>query len=225
MSVLRIPEVSLKIEEAQRAWDKYCRSQFSIQHFLCSENSSFFNNINLKSLALSVVQLGLYERYRRLFGTPEIVVGAADSDSPLRVVTGEMSLPELVSKSPACGLARPLAPLQLASELVLNGRALPQFQALRLESKEIEGLAHPLVQATGLGTKGMNLMALIRGLLENENISRIVNVGPGLMQKAEELESLLPNDVQVIESIDADPMLNWFWPGLGRAEGPLFEAQ
>ena len=110
LSVLRIPEVSLKIEEAQNIWDKSCGTSFSFQHFLSCEDSIFFNNINLKALSLSVVQLGLMDRYERLFRKPQYLVGNTQNDSALMVASGKVTLSELIANSQACGLVRPMAP-------------------------------------------------------------------------------------------------------------------
>ena len=44
LSVLRIPEVSLRIEAAQKIWDEECRTSFSFHHFLSSEYSTFYTN-------------------------------------------------------------------------------------------------------------------------------------------------------------------------------------
>ncbi len=210
--VIRIPEVSLRIEEAQKIWDKYCGSSFSFQHFLISENLAFFNNINLKSLALSIVQLGLLDRYIRIFRNPEVIVGNVQNDSALMVAAGIIQFSEMITKSQASCLVRPMAPLHDVSELVLKGRSLPLYQSYSL----VEGEKFQV-----LGASDMNLQVILQNLIDKQNVTKIVHVGPGFLNKTPGLEEILSRDVQVVESIDVDPMLGWFWSDLRKQELPL----
>ena len=225
-SVVRIPEVSLKIEQAQQQWDACCRQGFSFHHFLTSEDNVFFNSINLKSLSLAVVQLGLVDRYIRLFGHPRYVVGNVENDSAVKVVTGHHTLASLIAESTACGLARPLSPLKVAasSDIVLNGRSLPKYQAYRLiyEPSEENGT---VVKSEELFDPEMNLAKILQKLVDEESVKKIINVGPGHLHKSDLFSSYESRDLQVLESIDIDPMLGWFWQGLRRYENFASVAQ
>jgi len=207
-NVLRIPEVSLRIERAQKVWDSECRSCFSFQHFLSSEDTTFYGNINLKSLSLAIVQLGLLDRYESRFRRPQYVVGNTQNDSALQVVAGKMSFEEMIAQSQACGALRPLSPLHLASDTILNGRALPSFQAVKRLDEKIEFV----------GEADMGLPKVLQVLADTEGVQKIIHVGPGSMEKSRMPDTLEARDIQVVESIDADPMLGWFWVAQRKRE-------
>lgn len=215
-SVVRIPEVSMRIEEAQNIWDKHCGSSFSFQHFLLSENTSFFNNINLKSLSLAVVQLGLLDRYQRIFHKPQIIVGNTQNDSATLVAAGLMTFSEMILKSQACSMLRPMSPLHNVNDVVLKGRMLPQFQAFQFG-------------ATGAseskGAADMKLHKVLTDLVAKQNVKKIIHIGPGFLERAEGIYDLQSYDVQIVESIDNDPMLGWFWAGLHKQGLSFDQAQ
>src|SRR5688500_5325354 len=79
----RIPEISLRLEEAQCIWDKECVAGLSFQHFLTAENAVFFNNINVKALIHSIVQIGLFDRYKRKNRLPDFLIGNTKNDAAL----------------------------------------------------------------------------------------------------------------------------------------------
>jgi hypothetical protein len=214
LGVLRIPEVSVKLEEAQKIWDAHCRTSFSFVHFLASEDRTFFNNINLKSLSLAVVQLGLLTRFNRLFRAPKYLVGNTQNDSSLMVAAGKMKLEELILNSQACHMVRPMAPIQaLPSALpdtMLKGRTLAQYQAYEAQPSG-EGMVYNPV-----GTSDMNMESVLFRLVEGHDIKKIIHIGPGAMDANLISEDYRVRDVQIFESIDIDPMLGWFWQGLRK---------
>lgn len=222
--VVRIPEVSLRLEEAQCIWDKSCGSSFSFQHFLNAEDSAFFNNIHLKSLSLSVVQLGLLDRYKRHFGESDFLVGNTQNDSALMVAAGLVKFSELIEKSQAGGLIRPMVPLQIATEPVLRGHSLPQFQVFARVaegsgSKPTELDQGPKYKAAG--QPEISVQKILQSLIDDMGIKKIVHVGPGTMDKSHIMNQYEMRELQVYESIDIDPMLGWFWADL-RKQGHEF---
>jgi hypothetical protein len=209
LSVLRIPEVSLKIEEAQEIWDKCCGSSFSFHHFLASDDQIFFKNLGLKTLALAVVQLGLYDRYKRIFSEPKILIGNVKNDSALMVASGLMSFEELITSSRACHMVRPMAHLQSVENIMLNGPILPQYQAFI----KTTGADAATASATTIGEPDMDLRKVLERVVDEQRVERIIHVGPGLIDRALIMD-LEPRELQIVESIDIDPMLNWFWRDL-----------
>lgn len=219
--VLRIPEVSLRIEQAQKLWDSACGTSFSFQHFLSSEDSSFFNNIQLKSLSLAVVQLGLLDRYRRHFGESDFMVGNTQNDSALLVAAGVLTFQELIAKSQASGLIRPMAPLQVANEPLLRGQCLPQYQAFSkaMRASAQGGATTSVFQP--LGAADMSLKKTLQALIDSREVKKVVHIGPGLMDKSQALGEYEMRELQILESIDIDPMLGWFWQDLRKHERGL----
>ncbi len=224
LGVIRIPEVSLKIEEAQELWDRNCGSGFSFHHFLASEDAVFFKNLSLKTLSLAVVQLGLYDRFKRIFHRPQVLVGNVKNDSAMLVAAGLMSFQELIMASRACHMVRPLAHLQPVGDLVLNGPILPQYQAYErlvvnvasAASASQDGAAESTlasvdaIRMTSLGDADMSLRKVLERVVDERRLERIIHVGPGLIDRAV-IAEFEARDLQIVESIDIDPMLGWFW--------------
>src|SRR5262245_39426408 len=86
-NVVRIPEVRIRIEEAQAIWEAHVNKELGFHQFLCSEDSAFFNNMSLKSLCVAIVQTGLFDRYKKSFKAPEYLLGDSRNDSALLVAT------------------------------------------------------------------------------------------------------------------------------------------
>src|SRR5690606_28690455 len=98
---------------------------------IASDDRIFLGNIRLKSLAASVVQIGLYDRYVKHFKTPEYILGNFNGDSAMKVAAGLISLEELLLQSNAIRTPRPLQNLQLAEDPVLAGISLTEYGVLQ----------------------------------------------------------------------------------------------
>jgi len=221
LGIIRIPEVSLKLQEAQKIWDRQCGASFSFHSFLTSEDHTFFNNINLKSLCLSIVQLGLLDRYCRLFRAPQYMVGNVQNDSALQVATGHQTLTQLIINSRAAQMSRPMSVLQPVPSMapaapvmgltLLNGQTLPQYQTFFKSKAETgETFYAPAHEAE------MKMVRAMERAIDEFNVSKIIHVGPGQLDKSI-VEALEPRELQIVESIDIDPMLGWFWREMRNA--------
>lgn len=66
-----------------------------------------------------------------------------------------------------------------------------------------------------VGPAVMDLKKLLVDVVQHQGVSRFVNVGPGVAILSSEYETIGEiagaDEVTVIDSIDLDPMLNWFW--------------
>lgn len=206
-NVIRIPEVIQRIREAQQIWDANGGPALDLSTFIAADDSIFLGHIRLRSFATAVVQVGLLDRYLRHHKLPEFVVGASNGDSPLNVAIGKLSFAELVARSPALTnqSTRALKPIPGGLDLpVLAGIQLVEysifqmgeagFQAVQAESREVERMVVELV--------------------EDHNVERLIMVGPGHSIFGRKMRELTDRDVQVLESIDLDPMLYWFWSNL-----------
>ncbi len=216
-NVIRIPEVSTRIREAQDVWDALSDSEFSFYNFLVSEDSVYLSNIKLKSLLTSIVQVGLYDRYARKFGRPEYAVGMINGDSPLSVCLGELSFEDMILGSQAAQPSLPLVALSPVGEPVLSGISLAEMGVFR--ANEDTGKYERFEEDK------QDLSKIINLLIEGCGVQKFVNVGPGSSVLEPVKKDLSMRDVQVIESIDADPMLNWFWPELRRSNEKIQIAQ
>src|SRR6185312_6535748 len=100
-NVIRIPEVVMRIREAQQIWDSLATTSLDLANFIASEDSVFLGHIKLKAFATAVVQVGLLDRYLKSNKLPEYVVGTVNGDSPLLVALGKITFQEMVEQSSA----------------------------------------------------------------------------------------------------------------------------
>jgi hypothetical protein len=209
-NVIRIPEVVIRIREAQEIWDTLAGTSLDLANFVASEDLVFLSNIKLKGFATAVVQVGLLDRYLKTHKLPEFVLGAVNGDSPLQVALGKKTFIDMVAQSPALGGAavRPLAPTGGT-----GGGDLPVLAGVQLAEYGIyqrgEDGAYKPVKSDSLEAERM-----IVELVDEHEVRKLVMVGPGNCIFGRRIMDLTARDVQVLESIDLDPMLSWFWSNL-----------
>lgn len=204
MNVIRIPEVSQRIHEAQQIWEAIEPIGFDLYNFVAADEKVFLSNIKLKCLAAAVIQVGLYDRYLKRFPQPQIFIGIANGDSPLKVATGEISFEEMVCESSAvrCGKAS-AATIRLADEPLLSGIHLAEYKVYELTPNADEECVELL--------ETQDLTSVFRKLVEEHGVKRFINVGPGDNISDKDYSELEPLDIQCVDSIDMDAMLSWFW--------------
>lgn len=210
-NVVRIPEVRIRLEEAQAIWERHVNRDLGFHQFLCSEDSAFFNNMSLKSLCVAIVQIGLYDRFKKNFKTPEYLVGDSRNDSSLMVAAEKLSMADLILRSRAAGVVRPIETAAGRDGLpILNGQSFALYEVYRREMENGANVYNPA------GIKEMDLNRVIRTLYHDQSVRKLVNVGPGNLQLAIPAEDAA-NEMQCLESIDLDPMLSWFWKEMRKA--------
>lgn len=248
LGAVRIPEVSLRIRDAQKILDALDVERVDLLGSTITEDESFFRNIKIKSLLAAIVQVGLYERLLKSQRAPEILIGNSNGDSPLLVCAGQMTFEDMVKNSAALQTLQPLparetadgapaptsllaavplgllpgiqAPLATLSQQAmptlpsLSGLSLTEFRAfLRNEDGSMSEVGQPV----------MDLKKLLTEVVEHQTISRFINVGPGAAINSNDYEAIGEaagaDEVTVIDSIDLDPMLNWFWKQMRPSYG------
>jgi hypothetical protein len=207
-NVVRIPEVVQRIREAQEIWDKVSTVPLDLANFIGSEDDVFLSHIKLKSFATAVVQMGLLDRYLKNHKMPEYVLGAINGDSPMKVAIGLMTFFELVSESAACSTSR-----HQQKQPVTNALDLPILAGVQLAEhaifvRNVDGVYER--QATEF----REVERMLVDLVDNQDVTKLVMVGPGSSISGKKILDLTARDIQVLESIDLDPMLSWFWSNL-----------
>ena len=101
LGVVRIPDVSLRIREAQTILDSLEIERVDLLGATITEDDSFFRNIKMKSLLASIVQVGLYDRLLKTQRPPDVLVGSANGDSALLVCAGQMTFEQMIKSSAA----------------------------------------------------------------------------------------------------------------------------
>lgn len=202
-NAIRVPEVLTRVKKAQSIWDQMKLPSFDLLNFIGSEDKIFLNNIKLKSLASAIVQVGLFDRYLSKHDFPEFLVGDINADSAVNVCLGLISFEELIVNSMA------VVPLRSGdqnpvSDKFLSGMGLQKLKVYKCRAKK------NLVEYDEVCFDDPALNKIIRHLVDECKIKTFINIGPGSnfnqLRAHFEMEDLL-----FLESIDQDPMLNWFW--------------
>lgn len=200
-NVIRIPEVINKIKQANHAinslGEEACFTE-DLFTTLASDNATYSKNIKLKSVLNCIVQLGLYDRYTSKLGKPNFLLGDINGDSPLNIVLEKTSFQSLFQKD----TVEQNSVVQITNEPLLSGVKMNLHQLFKLsEDNFIEA-----------GEAKNELGLLVKELIEDHQVKQIIDIGPGSgWAKAKTFDHSL-YDVQILESIDMDPMLSWFWP-------------
>ena len=98
-SVLRIPEVTIRIRQAQSILDTLELPKVDLFNVISADDDHFFRNIKLKSLAAAVVQIGLFDRYVKTQRRPDFMIGNSNGDAAMMVCAGLLTFEDLVRNS------------------------------------------------------------------------------------------------------------------------------
>lgn len=244
LGVVRIPEVSLRIREAQTILDSLDVERVDLMGMIVAEDESFFRNIKMKSLLAAIVQVGLYDRLLKSQRAPEVLVGNANGDSALLVCAGQVSFEQMVKSSSAFQTLSPREDSESASESISGSAPAPAalgllpgiqapLQAMVPAPEAVTPVLQVLPSLSGLnlteyrafvrsegglseiGQPMMDLKKLIAEVVENQGAARFMNIGPAQALAPQEYEQIAElagaDEVTIIDSIDLDPMLSWFW--------------
>lgn len=205
-SVLRIPEVSIKIRQAQKAIDQMGLEQIDLLAIANSEDSVLNKNSSVKIILSSLVQLALFERSLRSQRKPSYLMASTGEPNVLDLIKGE-SIASFIQKA-------------LANEAKENSQDDSSANVIQLNPEAAEDMSVVEVIIAENGTlksvnevlKGSEAKKLFTELIEKMNVTKFVNIGPANALASSNDETL--ESVTVIDSIEADPILNWFWQGL-----------
>ncbi len=202
--VVRIPEVIDRIRQAQKIWDEISDAPFDLATFVSADDNLFLSHIRLKSFAAAIVQVGLTDRYLRRHHRPDFIVGAMNGDTAVKVATGEISFEDMVRTSSSLShiYSRHSKPVMSSIETpVLAGIQLVEFAAYQKSERGYERI--PMASR--------ELEKMVADLVETKDVERVITIGPGHSLFSRQLRELTGRDVQMLESIELDPMLYWFW--------------
>lgn len=208
-NVVRIPEVVNRIREAQNIWDTISNIPLDLANFIGSEDEVFLGHIRLKSFASAVVQVGLLDRYLKTNPLPGFMVGIINGDSPMTVAMSQKSFFDLVSESPSTG--NPL--VAATGESVTSTTDLPILSGVQIAEYAIFR-RNPQGVYERLGSDTRDVEKMLIDLADQYDVQKFIMVGPGNSVGGRKLMDLTSRDIQILETIDMDPMLSWFWSAL-----------
>ena len=99
-NIVRIPEVTARLREAQTLWDWLHPERVDLLNFLTFDDELYSVRPELGELAGLLVQLGLYDRYLKAYSRPLLLGGFAGYFSAARVALGQISLAEVIGEMP-----------------------------------------------------------------------------------------------------------------------------
>lgn len=199
-TIIRIPQVGIRLREVQGLFEKWNQKELDVYSILDSEDSKFESMGPIRSALFAAIQLGLFDRLIANGERPRLMIGQSGSLPLLRVLSGQLTLEEM------------LAPAFVPEQVVnLAAAVVPQttsaFDIIRPLQTSV--LDVPLCSA-------QNPLELIFWLSEEEGISQLINLGPGESISCQQFEAT-PERIQISESISMDPGLSWFWSALRAA--------
>lgn len=210
--VLRIPDVTIRIREAQKIIDAGDSPKTDLLATISSDDEHFFRNIKMKSLASAIVQVGLFDRMMRTQRRPDYMVGNSNGDSAMHVCAGKISFQEMVEKSQALEASRAISqegvviPMALGATPLLSGLSLTEYSALHLQNRAEGGQEYVPVSQNS-----MELRKIIASLHQDQGTDRFISIGPASALRGSDYRAIGSGDVESLDSIDLDPMLGWFW--------------
>lgn len=213
--VLRIPEVTARLRQAQSILDGLEIPHVDLFATLNSDDEEFFRNIQMKSLVAAVVQIGLYDRFLRTQKSPDFMIGNSNGDSALLVCAGLVTFEQMILESKAVTSMKPtvsdvVVQLVASPMPLLSGVSLTEYCALQATTTE-QGQTEftPVKEVSESAT--MEVRRIVTTLHENFGVVNFVNVGPAAAVRANEYRMMGAGDAESVDSIELDPMLTWFW--------------
>jgi hypothetical protein len=197
-AVLRIPEVSIRLREFQNNLDEWCSHGVDLFVAMQHDDITFSRMGNLRGAIVSVVQQGLYDRYRRFHKEPTLFIGSKGYLPVLRALAGNSKLSEVLQK---------LFVEDTKSLSMVVPQTRGAFDIIKVGADQ---------QIQYLESAAQTMDELVSGLVEEQSIKRIVNIGPGSRVESYLIDPTFEH-LTVEESIESDPWLGWFFAAVRSA--------
>lgn len=199
-NVIRIPEVTSRLREAQSLWDQVSDQNLDLSNFIASDDGIFMRNLRMKNLASSLIQLGLVDRFLRRHPMPHLIAGLMNGDTALKVLAGQQTFAEFVQQSTAHGRSRSLS-MSMGTLPVLAGISLAEFGLYR-EGDE----GYELVME-----RQMDFRHVLEEMIFEHRARRLAVVGPGAGHIQSLLRETQVKNIEIVDVTTLDPALSWFW--------------
>ncbi len=202
-SILRIPEVSRKINHAQNILEKagHHHDNLDLISFLLSSDHEFESKTKLKSLVTAIVQVGLFDRYVKYRNRPQFLVGKLNETSAMKVCADKQSFSDLIYESDFFAETQNVRPLQ-PTTLYLSGAPLEEYGTF---SWDKDGFY------TSIDSPSKEASILVAELFNENKIQQCIHIGPHYQFRLNEFERWGLDAIPSMSSIDLDPILNSFW--------------
>lgn len=190
-SVVRIPEVLSRIKKAQKTIDQLSQQPVDLINFMMEDDASFASQLKLRRVLVNVVQLGLYDRHLKSFPKPQFFVGSLSNLSTMEHCIGLNFMEELV---------RSLWYQDLEQTKITNFYVYEHAKIMEdtFETRKID--------------EDESKEAILSRLIRKGDVKQFANLGPADVMLDPYNNAYIFEDIQVFNTIEVDPMLNWFKP-------------
>lgn len=198
-SILRIPEVSRKLKEAQRLIDSNSENHTDLFSYVVSSDQEFNSKPALRALVSDVVQVGLFDRYVRYRNRPSFMVGRTNGSSALKVCAGTQTFEEFIVQSEYCNSLNGVAQLNTTK---LAGIAIEEYGVFQWNNEgDFENFDATSKEAA----------KIVEELSVDNKINQCIHIGPCADFRMQELADGGVDLISSMNSIDLDPILSSFW--------------
>lgn len=201
-SVLRIPEVSRKLKQAQYLLDSLSEenNHRDLISYILSPDDDFNSQQTLKSLVSAVVQMGLFDRYVKYRHRPTFLVGRINGCSAIKVCADKQSFEDFIFESEYISETVNIATL-VPQKTKLTGLVLEEYGVYKWNAAG---------EYLDVETDTKEAAKIIEDLSVDHDLHQCIHVGPCFDFRIQEFEKK-GLDISSMNSIDLDPILNSFW--------------
>ena len=194
--LLRVPEVSLVLKEAQAYLEQMGVQDKDLVSFILGDANSYLSGGLWRELASKLMQIGLYRRYCKNSSRPQFVIGDSGVFSATAVCLEQQTLQEFVGT--------------FVQELERRSQEEKSSEFLvghRLETAKVYEYQQGEYVVTSEGKETAGLLENIR---KDHLVDQVITVGSaGPLSVFNQGQ-----DVGIVESVVIDPLLGWMLPYL-----------
>lgn len=199
--MLRVPEVSMVLKEAQNHLDQVLEDTKDLAALMMSENDIYLSSQLWREFLSQIVQVGLYNRYTKLAPAPRFVVGKSNSLSALNACFLSVSITELVENFVD---KMDETTEKTSSQGFLVGQSMENIKAYEVTEQQLITLS-----------ENKQVSLLLGDIAKDHLLDHVVSVGT--MAKPTSSMHYESEDLAITESVSMDPMLSWLWPYLQKS--------
>lgn len=215
-SLIRIPEVLSRIKTAQKTIDQLTNSSVELINCMLDDDNTFFANCKVRRVLVNLVQLGLYDRHVKNNEKPKYFVGSISNLSAIEHCLGFSYIDEFVrsvwfqdlANDEGDGVVLSDSKYQDIHVIQMKNRKPTQFYIYEFNQLSLEMSESKKIDEADSADK------LIVRLIKKHDVKQIVNLGPADLMLDPIMNPFHLEDIHIYNTIEIDPMLNWFYSRL-----------
>ncbi len=190
-SMVRIPEVLSRIKKAQKTIDSLTNQSVDLINFMMEDDSVFTANPKLRRVLVNIIQLGLYDRHLKSFPKPQFFIGSLSNLSAMEHCIGLNFMDELIRSL----WYQDLETTKMTTYYVYEHAKITEdtFETKKVDEDE-------------------SVDAILSRMIRKGEVKQFANLGPADVILNPYSNAYIFEDIQVFNTIEVDPMLNWFRP-------------